>query len=80
MKNMPTDRPPCKATPRTCSFFNCRLSVSCKYDTLLMQANLKLVLRCMKIMKSPLILIWVGFLGVRFEVGGITRPVPPPPV
>ena len=47
MKNVPSDnfsRP----TPRTCSFFNCRLNMSCKYDALLMQANLKLVLRYMK--------------------------------
>ena len=40
--------------PGTCSFFECRLNVSCKYDTLLMQINLNLVLRCTKNMKSPL--------------------------
>ena len=47
MKNVPSDNLS-RPTPRTCSFFNCRLNMSFKYDALLMQANLKLVLRYMK--------------------------------
>ena len=51
MKNIPSERLVGPA-PRTYSFFNCKLNVSCKYDTLIMQTNLKLVLCCMNNMKS----------------------------
>ena len=58
MKNMLSDqlvKPRIvKPTLRTCSFFNYRSNVSSKYDTLLLQTNVKLVLRCMKNIKSPL--------------------------
>ena len=53
MKNIASERL-AGPSPRSCSFFNCRLNVSCNYDTLLMQTNLKLVLCYMKNMKSLL--------------------------
>ena len=53
MKNMPSERL-VGPTPQTCSFFNCRLNVSCNYDALRMQTNLKLVLCCIQNMKTLL--------------------------
>ena len=49
---MPSDHL-ARPTRRACPFSNCRLNVSCNYD-ILKHTNLKLVLRCVKNIKSPL--------------------------